>query len=54
MKTILGRPKTDEATHKRNRAISLTDTEYEKLRKQAAAAKMGVSAYIIYRLKLDK
>lgn len=49
----MGRPEVDPASRKKNRAVSLTDREYEKLKAQAAAEKLGVSAYIIKLAKLN-
>lgn len=47
-----GRPKIDKAAQKKNRAISLTDGEYLKLKEHAKQIGLGVSAYVIYKLKL--
>lgn len=52
-KPKMGRPTKDPARHKRNRGISLTDAEYAKLGKLAAAENQGVSEYIIKKLGLD-
>lgn len=51
--TKLGRPKINKSKHKRSRAISLTDNEYQKLKELALVADVGVSAYIIKLLKLS-
>ena len=48
-----GRPKLDPALHKKNRAVSLTDKEYEKLKNLASEDRLGVSAYVIKKLKLS-
>lgn len=51
--TKAGRPKLPSETHKRNRAISLTDQEYERLKQLASESNLGVSAYVIKKLKLS-
>jgi len=48
-----GRPRLSPAIHKKNRAISLTDDEYGKLKSLANEAGLGVSAYVIKKLKLS-
>lgn len=52
----MGRPPVDERARKKNRAISLTDAEYEELQRQAFAhmPPIGVSAYVIKMLRLNK
>jgi len=47
-----GRPRLDPDTHKKNRALSLTNSEYNKLKALAKAEGLGVSAYVIKKLKL--
>lgn len=49
-----GRPPKDPARHKRNRGISMTDAEYQKLGELAAAENLGVSEYIITKLNLSQ
>jgi hypothetical protein len=49
-----GAPKKDASKLKKNRGISMTDAEYTELQRLAAAEKMGVSEYIIDKLKLKK
>ncbi len=49
-----GRPKINTSNHKKNRAISLTDKEYEELKRQASLANLGVSAFILKTFKLSK
>lgn len=51
-KQKIGAPSKPEETHKKARAISLTDAEYSNLKTKAEAEKLGVSAYIIKKLKL--
>ena len=49
----MGRPEVDAAARKKNRAISLTDREYARLKVKAkAAGAASVSAYIISLAKL--
>ena len=53
-KSNAGRPRMDEAVKKKNRAISLTDSEYKELSKQAKeAGEPGPSAYIVKKLNLS-
>lgn len=51
---ITGRPKTEPNTHKKSRAISLTDEEFSELKRQASENKLGISSLIIKKLKLNK
>jgi hypothetical protein len=52
-KPKMGRPEVDPAARKKNRAISLTDNEYERLKAKAKADKCAsVSAYIIKLAKI--
>ena len=48
-----GRPTVDDSHRKRNRAISLSDVQYQQLQADAAAQKLNVSAYVIKKLKLS-
>jgi hypothetical protein len=49
-----GRPPLAEgAPRKRNRGISLTDGEYDKLLKLAEAQKLGVSQFLVRSHNLD-
>lgn len=52
-KTRRGRPEVDPLHRKKNRAISLTDAQYERLKELAGAKKLGVSAFIIAHHKLS-
>lgn len=50
----MGRPPMDPAKRKKNRAISLTDAEYNKLNQLAVeAGECGPSAYLVKNLKLS-
>lgn len=54
-KSNAGRPPIDPTTKKKNRAVSLTDTEYERLKLLAKEAKTaGVSAFLVKHHKLDQ
>jgi hypothetical protein len=48
-KAPMGRPKTDSSTHKKPRALSATDDEYERMKNNAKAAGKGLSEYFIDR-----
>jgi hypothetical protein len=49
-----GRPAVAEANKKRNRAISLTDAEYERLVQLAhEAGEPGPSSFLVKKLKLS-
>jgi len=49
----MGRKPTDPETHKKNRPLSLTDDEMDRLIEKAVAAKLNTSAYIIRELGLN-
>ena len=49
-----GRPVKDPARHKRNRGISMTDAEYQKLGSLAKSENLGISEYIIVKLGLTQ
>ncbi|SNR92563.1 hypothetical protein [Hymenobacter mucosus] len=47
-----GRPAKDPARLKKGRTLSFTDAEYKRLEELAAAAKVGVSEYVILKCGL--
>ncbi|TGE07712.1 hypothetical protein [Hymenobacter fodinae] len=49
-----GRPTKDKSRLKKGRSLSFTDAEYAELGKQAAAASLGLSEYIVEKLNLKQ